>query len=150
MSYLIITLILTSHNRKSSKPVLSIIRHTMPWRRQLLYKREEMLWRTRSTILSNLLSEMTFTNQVHSNTQNWWHFVFKGDCDSDEDCLPNLICGWNNCPDKLTKSFDATDDCCFDPITNPPEPEKSKNPFQIIVWFQWIAIYFIYWNQKMQ
>ena len=41
--------------------------------------------------------------------------IFTGDCDSDGDCLSGFKCGDNNCPDEITSSFDATDDCCYDP-----------------------------------
>lgn len=38
-----------------------------------------------------------------------------GDCDGDGDCLSGLKCGKDNCPNEVTSSFDATDDCCYDP-----------------------------------
>ena len=34
----------------------------------------------------------------------------EGDCDSDDQCEGNLICGFNNC-----QNFDPLADCCFDP-----------------------------------
>jgi hypothetical protein len=45
-----------------------------------------------------------------------------GDCDSDDDCLPGLFCGHNNCaefrvsagwPEESERGWDTTDDCCF-------------------------------------
>ena len=33
----------------------------------------------------------------------------EGDCDSDNDCLPGLICGKNNC---IGSTFTSSDDCC--------------------------------------
>jgi len=40
-----------------------------------------------------------------------------GDCDSDTDCKPGLICGSNNCPNKGVARndvnfWDRSDDCC--------------------------------------
>ena len=40
----------------------------------------------------------------------------EGDCDENEDCLGELVCGAgtgndNNCPAKAT--FESTDDCCY-------------------------------------
>ena len=40
----------------------------------------------------------------------------EGDCDENEDCLGELVCGSgtgndNNCPAKAT--FESTDDCCY-------------------------------------
>merc|ERR1712059_52567 len=42
----------------------------------------------------------------------------EGDCDSDDDCGINLVCGSNNCIHLFTgdrSSFDSTDDCCASP-----------------------------------
>ena len=36
----------------------------------------------------------------------------EGDCDWDNDCKGNLVCGSNNC---AGSTFDSTDDCCTDP-----------------------------------
>ena len=36
----------------------------------------------------------------------------EGDCDLDNDCKGNLVCGSNNC---AGSTFDSTDDCCTDP-----------------------------------
>jgi len=36
----------------------------------------------------------------------------EGDCDSDSDCQPGLVCGIDNCSGP---GFDSTDDCCFRP-----------------------------------
>ena len=36
----------------------------------------------------------------------------EGDCNHHGDCQPGLLCGENNCPNKL--EFDADVDCCFD------------------------------------
>ena len=36
----------------------------------------------------------------------------EGDCDSDLDCLPGLVCGKDNC---RGSDFDSTDDCCERP-----------------------------------
>ena len=38
--------------------------------------------------------------------------VGEGDCDSDADCNPGLVCGKANC---VGSGFDATDDCCMSP-----------------------------------
>ena len=38
--------------------------------------------------------------------------IDEGDCDSDEECQENLLCGSNNCPESL--GFDPETDCCFD------------------------------------
>ena len=38
--------------------------------------------------------------------------VGEGDCDSDNGCKGNLVCGKNNC---AGSTFDSTDDCCTDP-----------------------------------
>lgn len=38
-----------------------------------------------------------------------------GDCDCDDDCRVGLMCGNNNCPHQLIRSFDVTDDCCYKP-----------------------------------
>ena len=34
-----------------------------------------------------------------------------GDCDVDDDCTGELLCGFNNC----NPGFDSTDDCCYWP-----------------------------------
>ena len=39
-------------------------------------------------------------------------FFVKGDCNSDNECKGNLICGKNNCKNSL---FDLNDDCCEEP-----------------------------------
>ena len=36
----------------------------------------------------------------------------EGDCDLDNECKGNLVCGSNNC---AGSTFDSTDDCCTDP-----------------------------------
>ena len=36
----------------------------------------------------------------------------KGDCNSDNECKGNLICGKNNCKNSF---FDLNDDCCEEP-----------------------------------
>ena len=38
--------------------------------------------------------------------------VGQGDCDSDADCNPDLVCGNNNC---VGCGFDPQDDCCRSP-----------------------------------
>ena len=38
--------------------------------------------------------------------------VGEGDCDEDEDCKGNLVCGEDNCDGK---GFDSSDDCCIEP-----------------------------------
>ena len=43
--------------------------------------------------------------------------IGQGDCDTDEDCKGNLVCGNNNCDGK---GFDNTDDCCIEPGNNLP------------------------------
>ena len=35
--------------------------------------------------------------------------INEGDCDSDNECKVNLVCGRNNC---VGDTFDSTDDCC--------------------------------------
>ena len=37
--------------------------------------------------------------------------VNQGDCDSDNECKGNLVCGDNNCP----SPFPSTADCCENP-----------------------------------
>ena len=37
----------------------------------------------------------------------------QGDCDKNDDCLGNLLCGDNNCNRQL--GFSASNDCCYDP-----------------------------------
>ena len=37
-----------------------------------------------------------------------------GDCDSDDDCMNNLVCGTNNCPEDL--GFESNIDCCYTPL----------------------------------
>ena len=44
----------------------------------------------------------------------------EGDCDDDDDCLPGLACGTDNCGTGII--FDRTDDCCFQPPPPPGEP----------------------------
>ena len=40
----------------------------------------------------------------------------EGDCDRDADCAVGLRCGDNNCPsDDEGSTFDAKDDCCYEP-----------------------------------
>ena len=42
----------------------------------------------------------------------------EGDCDSDEECKPGLICGHNNCDDIVSKTNDNStlvNDCCVFP-----------------------------------
>ena len=39
----------------------------------------------------------------------------KGDCDRDEDCMPGLSCGSNNCKEAFStgsSAWDSTADCC--------------------------------------
>ena len=43
---------------------------------------------------------------------------WEGDCDSDDECQPGLVCGHNNCPLKpqgwwAHGKWDTTDDCCY-------------------------------------
>ena len=38
-----------------------------------------------------------------------------GDCDSDSDCVDDLICGTDNCPRKYGDDWGIGDDCCFKP-----------------------------------
>ena len=38
--------------------------------------------------------------------------VAEGDCDSDDDCAGNLLCGTDNC----LSPFSSNGDCCYDPI----------------------------------
>ena len=38
----------------------------------------------------------------------------EGDCDSDTSCAGVLECGSDNC---VGESFDASDDCCYDPTS---------------------------------
>ena len=38
----------------------------------------------------------------------------EGDCDSDSECRPGLICGHNNCNPE-THDWDPVDDCCLAP-----------------------------------
>jgi hypothetical protein len=35
-----------------------------------------------------------------------------GDCDSDNDCAGNLVCGTDNC-EQSSGQYDSTDDCCM-------------------------------------
>ena len=49
-----------------------------------------------------------------------------GDCDTDADCFDGLKCGFHNCPIKYRPSFDATDDCCYNPATTSPASFDSK------------------------
>ena len=37
--------------------------------------------------------------------------MFEGDCDEDDECADNLVCGTNNCFD----SFKSSADCCIEP-----------------------------------
>ena len=37
--------------------------------------------------------------------------IFEGDCDGDNECAGNLVCGTNNC----FSSFSSTADCCIQP-----------------------------------
>ena len=39
-----------------------------------------------------------------------------GDCDSDDQCQGDLICGSNNCDTSL--GFGSEWDCCYDPIAD--------------------------------
>ena len=45
--------------------------------------------------------------------------VQEGDCDQDEDCKDDLVCGKNNCIKNYDFWWDASDDCC--------ETRKSKS-----------------------
>ena len=38
---------------------------------------------------------------------------WEGDCDNDDDCKDDLVCGSNNCPRKTGFEWDQYDDCCF-------------------------------------
>ena len=40
--------------------------------------------------------------------------INEGDCDTDEDCEGNLVCGSNNCP-RSGYEFSSRDDCCTEP-----------------------------------
>ena len=42
---------------------------------------------------------------------------FEGDCDTDDECKDDLICGHNNCPTESGLQWDEHDDCCFDPLS---------------------------------
>ena len=37
----------------------------------------------------------------------------EGDCDENNDCIGNLLCGVDNCDQRL--GFSAYSDCCYDP-----------------------------------
>ena len=49
-----------------------------------------------------------------------------GDCDTDKDCVDGYKCGSNNCPNAMNPSFDAIDDCCYNPATTSPASFNSK------------------------
>ena len=38
---------------------------------------------------------------------------WEGDCDNDNECKDDLVCGSNNCPRKTGFEWDQYDDCCF-------------------------------------
>ena len=38
---------------------------------------------------------------------------WEGDCDNDDECKHDLVCGSNNCPRKTGMEWDEYDDCCF-------------------------------------
>ena len=55
----------------------------------------------------------------------------EGDCDSDNDCQPGLICHQqlNNCKGD---GFDSTDDCCTKPTTGTVKCEQIFIPYAIL------------------
>ena len=42
----------------------------------------------------------------------------EGDCDYDEDCMPGLRCGVNNCRVKSGYEWHKDTDCCYKPSKN--------------------------------
>ena len=46
-------------------------------------------------------------------------FENEGDCDSDDECQDDLVCGSNNCPASL--GFDSAVDCCCSGTCSDPE-----------------------------
>ena len=52
----------------------------------------------------------------------------EGDCDNDNDCEGNLVCGVDNC-DRANPAFDSTDDCCFNLILGTDKHIFFRNIF---------------------
>merc|ERR1711971_821765 len=48
----------------------------------------------------------------------------EGDCDSDEECSGNLLCGSNNCESQ----FSDAADCCYEPNPTNPTTARTTNP----------------------
>ena len=47
----------------------------------------------------------------------------EGDCDNNEDCLGNLLCGKDNC----SPPFHEDADCCYDPTTSTTATTTTTN-----------------------
>ena len=72
------------------------------------------------TIETDIIFMSRFSHNKTTNLTVW------GDCDDDGGCMPGLKCGFNNCKHIGTPSFDATDDCCYNPATSSPASFDSK------------------------
>ena len=51
----------------------------------------------------------------------------EGDCDEDEDCKDDLVCGKNNCIKNYDFWWDASDDCCEKRKSKPRDISKIQN-----------------------
>ena len=51
----------------------------------------------------------------------------EGDCDEDEDCKDDLVCGKNNCIKNYDFWWDASDDCCEKQKSKPRDISKIQN-----------------------
>ena len=79
-------------------------------------------------------------SNIACNPATWekfdWHcctaenpcFAGEGDCDQNEDCAGELVCGKGNCPEETftARHFGRKPDCCEQPAA--PEPEAKPAP----------------------
>ena len=54
-------------------------------------------------------------------------YVGEGDCDKDEQCAGELVCGKRNCPDTFkARAFGRRPDCCQQPTSFPAQEESTE------------------------
>ena len=57
----------------------------------------------------------------------------EGDCDEDEDCSDDLVCGKNNCIKNYDFWWDASDDCCEKRKSKLRDISKIQNMFDLLI-----------------
>ena len=54
--------------------------------------------------------------------------INEGDCDSDDECQNDLVCGTDNCNYNASLGFSSDLDCCYNPVMGDPDFCTVSNP----------------------